>query len=290
MKIFLTGGFGAIGARLAIALDQWDHTLVLLSRHQQQLPTTLKDATLVVGDINNSESYVDSLKGCDMVIHCAAITHTRRPVDYLAVNVEGTKKLLAACPAQLKQFIFISSRTASKAGGGYAYSKLLAEQAVQVSSLPWTILRPAEVYGIDGHDALSQLVERIKHRKIIPVIGRGDYPLAPVHVDDLVTAITASVGNPIALGKTYTIAGPESISFTQLVDQLSNLYHVKPKKVFLPISLVRLGARLLTYMAPSLIVPDQVSRLVCPKSSDIALAQQDLKFKPRSIEVGLNLD
>lgn len=99
MKIFITGSGGFIGSELLQHLSG-KHNIVTYSTSDNQ-------------DILDYETLKKSMKGCDVVVHCAAI---RKPLedktfaDYFQVNVLGTFNVArAALENKIKRFIFLSS-------------------------------------------------------------------------------------------------------------------------------------------------------------------------------------
>ena len=287
MKILITGGTGLIGTKLVNQLTQRSHEITLLVRPNESVKR-LNGITYIEGDITDISSLNTIVQPFDAVIHLAGLTHSPKKSEYFRINTEGTQNLLSACAkAGVKHFIYISSRTASVTGGAYAHSKLLAEQAVETSTIPWTILQPAEVYGTSDREAIDKLITMIKNKKIIPIIGDGSYELAPVHVDDVVQAITACIGNTATIGKKYIIAGPESLSFTELINHIAKHYDVKARTIHLPLFIIKPAIALAGILIPRLIVPDQLPRMLCLKSADISAARRDLNFTPQTIQNGL---
>lgn len=288
MLILLTGGTGSIGKQLTDELMKSGYNLRILSRNSSAKER--KNIEYISGDLNNIESLASAVKGVDAIIHLAGITHTNDTKLYYAINTEGTRNLIKACQINnANRFIYISSRTACLEGGAYAKSKYIAEELVKASGLKWTILRPSEVYGAEKKEAIENLAAMIKKYPVIPIIGNGRYSLSPVHIDDLVQCIIAALNNNASFGKTYTVAGPEEFTFNQIVDKISNIYHVKRVKIFIPITLLKFIAFLFGILKMNTIVRDQIPRLLCKKSADISPAREDLKFNPRKIEEGLNL-
>ena len=284
MKVLITGGTGLIGTKLVTSLISQSHEITLLVRPNEAVKQ-LSNATYTTGDITDESSLHAISQPFDAVIHLAGLTHSPKKSEYYHINTDGTKNILSVCAkVGVKHFIYISSRTASVAGGAYAHSKLLAEQAVEASSLPWTILQPAEVYGVSDREAIGKLVTMVKNKKIIPVIGDGSYELAPVHVDDVVQAITACIGNTAAIRKRYVIAGPESLTFAGLINRIAKHFGVRARTIHLPLFIVKPAIALAGILMPRLIVPDQLPRMLCPKSTDISAAKRDLNFSPKIIE------
>ena len=87
----------------------------------------------VDGDLADPVSLRGALDGVAAVVHLAALTHSRNPKRYDAVNVGGTRALLASTPASVQRFVLVSSRAVSPEGGAYSRSKLAAEAAVHAN-------------------------------------------------------------------------------------------------------------------------------------------------------------
>ncbi len=284
MKVLVTGASGGLGARLLPALCAVAKVRALVHKK----PVAFADVEPVAGDLSDLESLRAAAAGVDRVLHLAAQTNTHREQEYFDVNVQGTENLLTACTASgVARFVFMSSGAAHADGGAYSLSKLEAEARVRAWQGDWVILRAREVYGPDMTEGLGKLTSWIDRFGAVPVIGDGRYQLAPVHVDDVVQASVQAVRRDGIAGDTITLAGPESLEFIALVDRLGALRGKRPKKIFVPAAGMRVAARLLSALGVSVLVPDQVDRLLCDKPSDNSAAARLLDFKPRSLEAGL---
>ncbi|PIQ96749.1 MAG: hypothetical protein COV67_07850, partial [Nitrospinae bacterium CG11_big_fil_rev_8_21_14_0_20_56_8] len=211
-----------------------------------------------------------------------------READYFRVNGEGTRNLLRASrEAGIRRFVFVSSRAAHVDGGGYSRSKLEAEECVRDSGLAWSIIRVAEVYGEGFHEGVDRLVRWIRSLPVIPVPGTGEYTLSPVYVDDVIEALVR-VAEGAMEKECAVIAGPEEMTFDELLDRLLRYLDRRKPRIHLPLGAVHLLARFSSLLGMNLLVPDQVPRLLCPKSSDISLAKSRIGFNPCRLEQGLN--
>ena len=284
MKILVTGASGAIGKKLITNLKDLDFQIKVLV-----LPTE-KDVFYnygveeVIGDLCNKESLRKAVQGIETVIHLAGLTHCHDEKKYFKVNLEGTKNLVDICENEaVKKFIFVSSRVANFAGGAYARSKKMTEEVVQKSELNWLILSPAEVYGMREGEAIARLIRMVKRNRFVPIIGRGDYKLSPVNIDDVVKVIISALNKDISQKK-YIIAGPKEYSYVELVDILANKFNKKIIKIFVPIFLFKIAAFLCRIFKLDFIYADQIPRLLINKPSDISPARKDLDFKPKYFE------
>jgi NADH dehydrogenase len=240
------------------------------------------------GNLKNPELLARAVSGVEIVVHVAALTKSFRESDYFETNVTGTKNLIEACLEQgVQKIIYVSSLSASLDGGGYASSKLEAEECIKKSGLKWVILRPSEVYGQRADDSINQLIQWVKKYYWVPVIGSGKSKLSPVFIDDVVSAMVLSIFNEELENRIVTLAGPEVLTYNALVDRIAAHFGVKRFKLHLPISLVKFTAMILSKLGINILVPDQIPRLLCEKSYKIDLAKEELNYSPSFIEEGI---
>jgi nucleoside-diphosphate-sugar epimerase len=115
--IFLTGGTGFFGSYLLTELVRRGYPVRALRRENHQLPFYLapeiaQKAEWVYGDILDVCRLDDHLKGCNCVIHAAALI-SFYPEDkrkLFKINIEGTANLVnAALENNIPDFVYISS-------------------------------------------------------------------------------------------------------------------------------------------------------------------------------------
>jgi nucleoside-diphosphate-sugar epimerase len=285
VRVLVTGA-GKIGARLLPRLEARGVTGIVLQRRARAAPSP--SWQVVRADLTDPATLVGVCGGCDTVLHLAALTHSNSERLYEQVNAGGTLNLLAeAKRAGIRRFIHVSTRAIAPEGGAYSRSKAHAERLVCSGGIPWTILRPAEVYGT-GSEGLGALIERVRRGRLVPVVGDGSARVSPVFVDDIVEAMSAAVRVP-AECRTVVLAGPEELTYSELVSRLAAYYGSRARPVHVPAAALRAFARalaLLRLRRPPLYV-DQVSRLLSQKTWDVAAAAEALGFRPRSLEAGL---
>ena len=236
------------------------------------------------GDLKNSGLLTRALSGVDTVVHMAALTKSTSELDYFETNVNGTENLIDACLKNgVKKIIYISSSAASLNGGGYSRSKLEAEQCIKRSGMKWVIIRPSEVYG-QRAGPINRLISWIQRCIFVPVIGSGQSKLSPVFIDDVVSTIALSIFNKEVESETIVLAGPEELTYDDLVDRIAIYFGVKRFKLHLPADLIKFGATVTSRLGINILVPDQIPRLLCEKSYGIDLAREKLDYSPRSLE------
>jgi len=290
MRILLTGASGGIGKKLINDLLQSQkYKIRLLVRNKTNIKNIINEVELIEGDLLDLNSLEKATTGVQTVLHLAGLTHSHIPDSYYTINTSGTENLLKASELNsVNKFVFISSRTASESGGAYARSKLLAEERVKQFKRSWVILKIAEVYGANDKEAINKLIHIIKKSYFIPIIGDGEYKLAPVYVNDVVWAILRVIERDTIINEEYIIAGPVQYSYNEIVDIISNKMGLKRKKIFLPIFIIRLLAFFCRILRSNLIVEDQISRLMSPKSIDISRARDNFNFTPQDFQSRLD--
>lgn len=165
-------------------------------------------------DITNEKQVrsVLSTSKAEFVVHMAAFTDVTAAWQQTGdengacykVNVKGTENLVKICAETGKHLIYLS--TAYVFDGEkkemyvetdktnpiewYGKTKALAEEAVQNSSIDWTILRIDQPFRNDSFekvDTLHRVIEGMKSGKLYPQFG--DHHFGPTYINDFVKVI-----------------------------------------------------------------------------------------------------
>src|SRR5579884_3672904 len=118
MRALVTGASGFLGHAVCAALRQHEHEVISLVRR----PGSEPDGTRAVHcDLADERALRDAVKAAqpDAVIHLAAEIATQKDAGKVReVNIEGTRRLLAACRASdSPKFVFASTVVTGDAGG-----------------------------------------------------------------------------------------------------------------------------------------------------------------------------
>ncbi len=257
--VLVTGASGFIGRRLRDALIELGADVVALRRAASPAPSRGRSVVAEYADAASLERIVGEVRP-EVVLHVAGATKGVTYDDFRRANVLPTENLLAALRAahpSVSRFVHVSSLAAygpSEPGlphgeGAprrpiefYGESKLEAERVVEAQgeALPWTILRPAGVYGPGDVDYLG-LFKPIE-RGLNVFFGNQAIATSMVYVDDVVRATLAAATSPATRGKGYFVCDGAPVSFKALGDAIVEASGKRVTTVDFPDFLVDLAA------------------------------------------------
>ncbi|MCC6370770.1 MAG: SDR family NAD(P)-dependent oxidoreductase, partial [Bacteroidia bacterium] len=120
-KILITGGAGFIGSNLVDYLVGIGHRKIVVIDNLEtgylkniETHVNAKNVEFILGDIRNYQDCEKAVKGCDIVLHQAALGSVPRsiekPLQTHATNVTGFINMLeAAKNNKVKRFVYASS-------------------------------------------------------------------------------------------------------------------------------------------------------------------------------------
>jgi uncharacterized protein YbjT (DUF2867 family) len=133
--------------------------------------------------------------------------------------------------------------TQANNSGTYAKTKREGEKlALKVCSTS-VIVRPAFVYGPDPRSVFGRLAGAIKRLWIVPVVGRGDSPIRPVHVQD-VAATVARCLDPIPSREVH-VTGLEEVTLREFLKLTATALGLRRAFLSLPYVAAFAGVRAL---------------------------------------------
>ena len=256
MQLLVTGGGGFIGSHLVERLVCDGHRVRVVDNFttgdRRNLQPVLDDIELVEGDLQSYERAHAAVRGCEVVLHQAAMPSVPRsiqdPLTSNASNVIGTLNvLLAARDSGVRRVLYASSSSVYGATPGlpkdeslpalpispYAVAKLASEgycrSFTEVYGLETVALRYFNVFG-PRQDPLSQYSAVIPNfitaalRGDTPVIfGDGEQSRDFTYVENVVEANVLAMSAPGVAGRMYNIALGERISLNELVSSIGEL-------------------------------------------------------------------
>jgi uncharacterized protein YbjT (DUF2867 family) len=194
----VTGGTGALGRRVVDRLRATGREVRVMSRGGG--PGTVR------GDLATGENLRTALRGVDTIVHCATNPFKSRQTD-----VGGTELLLQeATGASVSHVVFISIVGVDRNPYfPYYRVKLDAENVVERSPVPWTILRATQF-----HDLVLGALRFVDRLPVVMPIPRGSR-LQPMDAGEAANRLVELALSPPA-GRVPDVGGPEVLTSAEL--------------------------------------------------------------------------
>ena len=266
MRVLVTGGGGFIGSHLAERLlERGDEVRVLdsFATGRRENLAHLPDAEIVEGDVQSFERAHHAVRGCDAVLHQAALPSVPRsiqdPLTTNAVNVTGTLNvLLAARDAGVGRVVYASSSSVYGSNpqlpkredqavapiSPYAVSKLAGEgfcrSFTTIYGLECVSLRYFNVFG-PRQDPQSQyaavipkfISAALEGRRPV-VFGDGEQSRDFTFIDNVVEANLLALESEVGAGEVFNAACGERVSLNDVLRLLSEIAGVELEPDYQP--------------------------------------------------------
>jgi nucleoside-diphosphate-sugar epimerase len=269
--VFITGGAGFIGTRLAARLVDANQVVVLDNLHRDSLTGTdlaeHPNLRFVEGDVLDLGLLRELTKRATHVVHLAAIAGVDKvlesPVRTMRVNLIGTSNVLEAAQEagtverlidfstsevfgthayKVEETHVTSQGSVGEARWTYAVSKLageyLAHSYFDEHGLPTASIRPFNVYGPGqvGSGAIHHFTVRALADEELVIHGDGSQIRAWCYVDDVVEALLAILEREEAIGQVFNVGNPRSVvTVFDLASRIKRLAESESEIVFRPL-------------------------------------------------------
>ena len=314
MRVFVTGATGFLGGCLAGLLRQRGDEVVALVRSPDRASVIAElGCELVIGDV--SDIPPDAPRGCDLVVHAAAMYKVGVGVAEAAAmreaNIAGTERVIdAGVRAGVPRILHVStvnvlgdtrgaivdeSHVRDLSAGflsvydetKYRAHELASERAG--GGAPVVIAMPGGIYGPGD---TSQLGDQIK----AAMTGKLRYVSFPAlglnlgYVDDIAAGLLL-IGEQGAIGESYVIGG-EITTMRALIDEAAAAAGRKPPRLTMPTRVVKAFAPLAPLVGPALGLPANLHEAI--RATDgvtywatDARARRELGYAPRPLAQGM---
>lgn len=281
MRLLITGGSGFLGRRVVpIAVDRGHDVVALVRSDRAAHIVNAFGAGVVHADLDDpaSADSAFSAADADALVNLASLGFGHAPTIVAAAEEAG-----------ISRAVFVSTTAvATSLPAPSKRVRLDAEARIRASALRWTILRPTMIYGGPDDRNLSRLLAVLRRTPVLPVPGGGRRLQQPVHVGDIAAAVLDVLDHQVTIGACYDIAGPEPMTFAELLRAAGRAVGSTPHLVPIPLAASIAAAR--GYERVSRrprIKAEQLLRLAEDKSFSVAPATGAFGYSPRTFCSGI---
>jgi len=245
MRVLITGGTGFIGSRLGLACVSRGWKVRILGQENTEAESEnrafleSRGAEITLASVTDTQVVANAVKGVDVVFHLAAAQHEANVPNerFWKVNVEGTQNLLEiSATCGVRRFVHGSTIGVYGPGGErpldenspanpdniYGITKWEGEKIVRSfqDRIPVVVIRISETYG-PGDRRLLKLFKGIQSRLFV-MLGSGRNFHHLIYIDDLVNGLILAATQPVAVGKTFVLAGPRPVTTYEMITTIAN--------------------------------------------------------------------
>jgi NADH dehydrogenase len=244
--LLLTGATGLVGSTLLRRLLAEGEQVRCLVRDPRRLGPQRVRVQIALGDLTDPQSFRNALRGVHTVVHLAASIRDQPHGSIEELNGIATWRMVEAAERRgVERFVFFSALGASTHHRTRCLrAKALAEQAVREADLHSIIFAPSIIYA--PGDPWLTLLERLALLPAVPIAGRGRALFQPIWAEDAADCLFAALmGSPRGSAERYELAGPETLSHSEIVRLVLGSLHRRRPLLHVPTPIVSRSLRLL---------------------------------------------
>jgi uncharacterized protein YbjT (DUF2867 family) len=195
--VFISGGTGYIGSRLIPRLLSRGHRVSALVRPQSQSKLPV-GCDVVTGNALDALSYRHRIRPASTFVQLVGVAHPSpaKAAEFRSIDlVAGREAVAAAVHAGIQHFVYVSVAQPAPMMNAYIEVRAECEEAIRLSGLRATILRPWYVLG-RGHRWPYLLIPAYWLLETLPATRDGARRLGLVTLEQMLRSLTIAIASP----------------------------------------------------------------------------------------------
>jgi NADH dehydrogenase len=258
----VTGAFSYTGSHIAARLLQEGRSVKTLTFHPDRAHPLHASVEACRYRFDDPAALTRSLDGVSTLYNTFWVRFDHGSTSF-ANAIESSRMLFhAARNAGVERIVHVSIANPSiDSPLPYFRGKALVEYALAEAGVPYSIVRPTWVFGGERDVLANNIAWILRRMPLIAVPGSGEYPVQPVHVEDLARICVEAArftGDTV-----IDAAGPERMAFSELVACVRSALEARSPIVHVPPPLMALAARALgLFVRDVVLTPEEIKGLM----------------------------
>lgn len=220
----VTGATGYVGSRLVNRLAREGRAVRALARDPGRLasPAGVEAAG---GDLLSGRGLAAALEGCTSayyLVHSMEAVSGNGGRDFAARDRRAASNFAAAASAAgVERVVYLGGiEPSSGAISPHLRSRLEVERILLDHVPASTALRASIVIGA-GSPSFRVLVRLVERMRVLPLPGWREHRTQPVDQRDVIEFLARTPGEPEAAGRSLDIAGPDVLSYGEMIERIA---------------------------------------------------------------------
>ena len=222
MRILVTGITGAIGSQLAPRLLGAGHEVRALTRRRDAatIPGLPDQIQLQIGDALSGIGLPEAMDGVEVAYY---LIHSMEPgsSEHFGVRERrGAENFAdAAAAAGVKRIVYLGGLVPEQKPSAHLASRLAVER-ILLETIPDSVALRASIVIGSRSRSFRLLVRLVERMPLMVIPAWGEHRTAPVDERDVLRCLTVSATDPRVAGRSLDLAGPETLTYGQLIERI----------------------------------------------------------------------